>query len=145
METKDIGIAVTKPEGACQDSKCPFHGSLRLHGRTFVGTVLAARSAKTATVGWERRYPIPKYERYERRYTKLHAHNPSCINAQEGDLVTLVETRPLSKTKNFVIVQKSKPVTVKVAGEDATAAKPAQAKKEAAPAKTAKKAKKGEE
>lgn len=130
MESKNIGITATRPDGQCQDPKCPFHGSLRLHGRTFIGTVLAARSAKTATVGWERRYPIPKYERYERRYTKLHAHNPSCINAQEGDIVTLAETRPLSKTKHFVIIQKSKPTKVKVTGEEEAEAKPAKKSKE---------------
>jgi len=123
MEPKQIGIDVPRPSGTCQDSKCPFHGSLKLHGRVFTGMVLATRSAKTATVGWERRYALPKYERYERRYTKLHAHNPSCINAQEGDLVTIAETRPLSKTKHFVVIQKSKPINVKVAGEDEAAEK----------------------
>ncbi|MBI4150423.1 30S ribosomal protein S17 [Candidatus Woesearchaeota archaeon] len=118
MEAKKIGIPVQPPSGQCQDSKCPFHGSLKLHGRTFTGMVLATRSAKTATVGWERRYYVPKYERYERRYTKLHVHNPTCINAQQGDVVIIAETRPLSKTKHFVVVQKSKPTSIKVAGEE---------------------------
>lgn len=129
METKNVGIAVQPPSGVCQDPKCPFHGSLKLHGRTFTGMVLATRSAKTATVGWERRYHLPKYERYERRYTKLQVHNPTCINAQEGDEVVIAETRPLSKTKHFVVIQKSKPSTIKVAGEEEIKEKPSKEKK----------------
>ncbi len=128
-QQKNIGIDVAKPAGVCHDSKCPFHGRLRLHGRLLTGVVLATRSAKTATVGWERRYHIQKYERYERRYTKLHAHNPSCINAETGDIVTIAETRPLSKTKHFVIIKKKKPATVKVTGEEEPQARPAKEKK----------------
>ena len=36
----------------------------------------------------------------------MKVHNPDCINAKEGDLVGVVECRPLSKTKNFVIIRK---------------------------------------
>ena len=142
-DAKNVGISVEKPQQECHDGKCPFHGSLKLRGRTFTGTVLAARSSKTATVGWERRYHIPKYERYERRYTKLHVHNPSCINAETGDLVVIAETRPLSKTKNFVIIQKSKPTRVKVTGEDPITTKEIKEKKSKEPKE--KKQKKTEE
>ena len=61
----------------------------------------------TATVEWERVQHIPKYERYEKKRSKIKAHNPKCINAAEGDIVKVMECRPLSKTKNFVIVEKS--------------------------------------
>lgn len=33
-------------------------------------------------------------------------HNPDCVNAKEGEVVKIMECRPLSKTKNFVIIQK---------------------------------------
>jgi len=54
----------------------------------------------------ERMQVIPKYERYERRTSKLHAHNPPCIAARAGDRVKIMECRRLSKTKSFVVVQK---------------------------------------
>ncbi|MBU1850224.1 MAG: 30S ribosomal protein S17, partial [Nanoarchaeota archaeon] len=60
---------------------------------------------KTVTVEWERRKYIPKYERYEKRRSKVKAHNPNCIKAQEGDLVVIKEVRPISKSKNFVVME----------------------------------------
>lgn len=90
----------------CNDKNCPFHGNLRIRGRSFVGIVTSDKMAKTATIEWARRKYIPKYERYERRRTKIHAHNPECINAEKGDQVEIRECRPLSKIKNFVIIKK---------------------------------------
>lgn len=78
---------------------------LSLRGRTFEGRVVSDKMHKTVTVEWERRKYVPKYERYERRRTKVKAHNPESINAKTGDIVRIVETRPLSKTKNFIVVE----------------------------------------
>lgn len=105
MELKNIGIKAAKPAGKCDDDNCPFHGKLKCRGRTFVGTIISAKMQKTATVSWERRHFLKKYERYEKRKSKVKAHNPACINAHEGDIVKIMECRPLSKTKNFVIVE----------------------------------------
>jgi len=74
-------------------------------GRTFTGTVIAAKMPKTATIQWERRKFVPKYERYEKRRTRIKAHNPEKINAAEGDMVMVQECRRLSKTKNFIILK----------------------------------------
>jgi len=90
----------------CKDNHCSTHGSVRTHGRALTATVTSARAQKTATVELERRYFVPKYERYERRKTKLSAHNPDCIDAKPGDIVRLVECRPISKTKHFIITEK---------------------------------------
>ncbi|MBW3019202.1 30S ribosomal protein S17 [Candidatus Woesearchaeota archaeon] len=76
------------------------------HGRTFVGTVVAAKMQDTATVEWERSRYIPKYERFEKLTTRVKAHNPENIDAKKGDIVKIMECRPLSKTKNFVIIEK---------------------------------------
>ena len=103
---RNIGIKVKTPEKECNDKNCPFHGSLRRRGRVFVGTVIGTKMHKTATVEWTRRYYLPKYERYEKRRTRVKVHNPSCINAQNGDVVRIMECRPLSKTKNFVVIEK---------------------------------------
>jgi small subunit ribosomal protein S17 len=78
-------------------------------GRTFTGTVIAAKMPLTATIQWERRKFVPKYERYEKRRTRIKAHNPENINAVEGDVVVVQECRRLSKTKNFIILSKVKP------------------------------------
>jgi small subunit ribosomal protein S17 len=103
---KNIGLESKKPEKTCTDKKCPFHGDLKVRGREFTGKVVSAMAKNTAKVMWDRKYAIPKYERYEMRRTKLSAHNPECINAQKDDIVRIVECRKLSKTKNFVIIEK---------------------------------------
>ncbi|MFH0956987.1 MAG: 30S ribosomal protein S17 [Candidatus Aenigmatarchaeota archaeon] len=103
---KDIGIGVAAPAGSCEDQNCPWHGSLPVRGRIFEGNVVSAKSHLTVVV--ERKYPyfIPKYQSYERRKSRITAHNPTCIAAKEGDAVTVAECRPLSKTKAFVVVAK---------------------------------------
>jgi ribosomal protein uS17 len=78
----------------------------RTHGRVFIGTVVSDRMAATVTVAWERRHYVPKYQRYERRYSKVKAHNPPEIDAKAGDTVTIMETRPISKTKHFIVIKK---------------------------------------
>lgn len=105
MEAKNIGVQVEKPKGKCDDSNCPFHGRLSCRGRVFTGTIISVKMQKTAIVEWERKQFLSKYERYEKRRSRVKAHSPSCIGAQDGDIVKIMECRPLSKTKNFVIVE----------------------------------------
>lgn len=76
------------------------------YGRSFVGTVVSDKMASTVVVAWKRRIHIPKYERYTTRTSKVKAHNPESIDAKEGDIVKIVQCRPLSKTKNFIVVEK---------------------------------------
>lgn len=104
--TRKIGIVLEEPKQKCNDAKCPFHGKLTVRGRRFIGTALSTRMRKTAVIEFERTYFLPKYERYEKRRTRLKAHNPACIAAKDGNIVEIMECRPLSKTKNFVIIQK---------------------------------------
>ena len=91
----------------CKDNHCPKHGTVKVHGRAFTVTVQSARAQKSAIVEWERRYHVPKYERYERRRTTLTVHNPECIDANAGDIVRIMECRPISKTKHFVILERT--------------------------------------
>ena len=104
--SKGIGLNIKQPKDSCEDKHCSFHGGLKLRGREFVGTVVKASAQKTAVVQWQRLFYLPKYERYEKRRSKLQVHNPACINAKVGDKVRIIESRPISKTKNFVIVEK---------------------------------------
>jgi small subunit ribosomal protein S17 len=106
MKTKkQIGIEVDFPKEKCEDDNCPFHGTLKLRGRTFTGTIVSKDTNRSAVVEWPRQIKIPKYERTEKRKSKVSVHNPSCIDAQKGDVVQIIETRPISKTKKFVIVK----------------------------------------
>jgi len=98
-------IKTKEAEKKCEDLRCPFHGTLSVRGRTFVGKVISAKMYKTVTVEFDRINYIQKYERYEKRRTRIKAHNPECINAKEGDIVKIKECRPLSKTKKFVVIE----------------------------------------
>ncbi|MBI4441156.1 30S ribosomal protein S17 [Candidatus Woesearchaeota archaeon] len=88
----------------CGDEHCPTHGTLKIKGRVFLGTVTSDKMQKTVTVQWDRRVFVPKYERYLKAWSRIKAHNPPCVNAKVGDYVRIRECRPLSKTKNFVVV-----------------------------------------
>ena len=72
--------------------------------RTVEGRVVSNKMNKTVTVLVERQVKHALYGKYIKRSTKLHAHDEdgSC---QEGDVVRLVETRPVSKTKNWRVVE----------------------------------------
>ncbi|KXA99630.1 30S ribosomal protein S17 [candidate division MSBL1 archaeon SCGC-AAA261G05] len=101
-----IDLKTKTPEKECNDKNCPFHGSLSIRGRTLVGEVASEKMDKTVVVEREFAQKIPKYERYERRTSRIHAHNPPCINANVGDKVRIAECRRLSKLKSFVVIGK---------------------------------------
>jgi len=101
-----VGLGIEPPKEKCEDKNCPFHGALSVRGRVFMGTVVSDKMSKTVVVECEHMHKVGKYERYERRTSKLHAHNPPCINARIGDKVKFMECRRLSKTKTFAIVQR---------------------------------------
>ena len=105
-KNRNIGIDVTPPKEVCNDPNCPFHGTLSIRGKILEGIVVSARTPKTAIVRRDYLHYVPKYERYERRHSRIAAHNPPCINAKKGDRVKIAECRPLSKTKHFVIIEK---------------------------------------
>lgn len=106
MVKKTIGIDVKKPEAKCEDKYCPFHSNIAVRGRVFTGTVVSDVFQKTVSVEWQRRRFVSKYERYEKRRTKVRAHSTPCIEIKKGDTVNIMESRPISKTKKFIIVEK---------------------------------------
>ena len=79
---------------------------IKLRGRTFIGTVISSKMQKTVTVEFSRKIMLPKYERFTKKRTRIKAHNPDSIKAEDGDIVKIMESRPISKTKNFVIIEK---------------------------------------
>lgn len=118
-EARNIGIEVTPPTKACSDPHCPFHGSLSVRGITIDGRVASTKMEKSVVVEREFLFYVPKYERYEKRTRRFTAHHPPCIPLAQGDEVTIMECRPISKTKSFVVVE-SRKGGLRVAGEDYT-------------------------
>ena len=68
--------------------------------RELTGVVLSNKAEKTITVRVDRRVKHPVYGKFIRRSTKLAAHDPG-NRCQEGDMVAIVETRPISRTKSW--------------------------------------------
>ena len=71
--------------------------------RTLTGKVVSDKMDKTITVLIERRVKHPLYGKIVKRSTKLHAHDET-NECRMGDVVTIKETRPLSKNKTFELV-----------------------------------------
>ena len=73
--------------------------------RTLIGRVVSNKMDKTVTVLVERKVKHPVYGKYVVRSTKLHAHDAS-NELNEGDVVEIAETRPLSKTKTWTVTRR---------------------------------------
>jgi len=105
---RNIGLEVKKPEEDCKSVDCPFHGNLKIRGKTMTGEVVSLKAGDTVVI--ERKYLtfVPKYERYERRRKKIIAHKPKCMKLAKGDQIKIAECRPVSKTKRYVVIEKLK-------------------------------------
>ena len=71
--------------------------------RTLEGRVVSDKMDKTVVVLIERRVTHSKYKKVIKRTTKLHAHNE--LDAKEGNIVKIKETKPYSKTKTWKVVE----------------------------------------
>src|SRR3989338_6395140 len=92
------------PSKACTDKKCPYHGLINVKEEILHCKVIKKDVNHSATIEWFRSFYVPKYERYEVRRSRLKVHNPECIDAQIGEKVVVAKSRPLSKTKNHIII-----------------------------------------
>ena len=72
--------------------------------RTLVGKVVSDKRAKTVTVLVERRVKHELYGKIVARSSKYHAHDET-NEYKLGDIVEISESRPLSKTKNWVVTR----------------------------------------
>lgn len=69
-----------------------------------VGRVVSAKMTKTIVVRVERRFAHPRFKKVVRAYKKFYAHDERS-EAREGDLVRIVETRPISRLKRWRLVE----------------------------------------
>lgn len=78
--------------------------SVRNRRKVRTGVVVGDRADKTVTVLVERRLAHPLYGKQIKRSKKYHAHDEE-NECQVGDTVSIMETRPLSKTKRWRVVE----------------------------------------
>jgi small subunit ribosomal protein S17 len=81
-----------------------LHHAVRGNRKERVGEVLASQMAKTIVVRVERRFPHPPFRKVVTQYKKYYAHDEKG-EARPGDRVRIEETRPLSKTKRWRLVE----------------------------------------
>lgn len=72
--------------------------------KTFIGRVVSTKMDQTAVVVVETKKMHPLYKKRVKKTKKYHAHDE--LGVKEGDLVKIIETRPISKTKKWKIVEK---------------------------------------
>lgn len=70
--------------------------------RTFSGTVVSTKMKDTIVVEVTRFTPHPKYRKYQKHTSRFKAHDAGNTK-KEGEKVTIVECRPMSKDKNFTV------------------------------------------
>jgi small subunit ribosomal protein S17 len=76
----------------------------RKRRKTRIGTVKSNKMTKTITVAVERKIKHPIYGKFLKKTTRFHAHDEA-NTAGIGDVVRIMETRPMSKTKRWRLVE----------------------------------------
>ena len=110
--SRNIGIPdITPPKTKveeCNDQSCPYHGNTRIRGKITKGVIVSKKSRNTVIIKRDYVQFVKKYQRYERRNTRLACHLPNCLShvINIGDLVRVGESRKISKTKAFIVLEK---------------------------------------
>jgi small subunit ribosomal protein S17 len=78
---------------------------LSVRGARIVGRVVSDKNKKTVVVERDVTKKITKYKRLARSRSRIQAHNPDEIGARTGDMVRIGETRKISKTKSWVVME----------------------------------------
>ncbi|XP_055707795.1 40S ribosomal protein S11 isoform X1 [Phlebotomus papatasi] len=109
----NIGLGFKTPkeavDGSYIDKKCPFTGKVAVRGRILTGIVQKMKMQRTIVIRRDYLHYIRKYNRFEKRHKNMSVHLSPCFRDVElGDIVTVGETRPLSKTVRFNVLKVSK-------------------------------------
>ncbi len=106
---KDIGLGFKTPKEAIEghyiDKKCPFTGDVSIRGKILKGMVISTKMQRTIIVRRDYLHYIKKYQRYEKRHRNIAVHCSPAFRVKEGDIATIGECRPLSKTVRFNVLK----------------------------------------
>jgi len=87
------------------DKKCPFTGDVSIRGRILKGVVISTKMQNTVIIRRDYLHFIAKYRRFEKRHSNMAVHVSPCFRIKEGDVVTVGQCRPLSKTVRFNVLK----------------------------------------
>uniref|UniRef100_A0A674H5U1 Small ribosomal subunit protein uS17 n=1 Tax=Taeniopygia guttata TaxID=59729 RepID=A0A674H5U1_TAEGU len=103
------GFSSPAIEGTYIDKKCPFTGNVSIRGRILSGVVTKMKMQRTIVIRRDYLHYIRKYNRFEKRHKNMSVHLSPCFrDVQIGDIVTVGECRPLSKTVRFNVLKVTK-------------------------------------
>jgi len=110
--TRNVGLGFKTPREALSgtyiDKKCPFTGDVSIRGRILTGIVVKNKMTRTIVIRRDYLHYIRKYNRFEKRHKNIPVHcSPAFRDVQLGDLATVGECRPLSKTVRFNVLKVS--------------------------------------
>nr|XP_025727323.1 phosphatidylinositol N-acetylglucosaminyltransferase subunit P isoform X2 [Callorhinus ursinus] len=106
-----LGFKTSKEaiEGIYIDKKCPFTGNVSIRGRILSGVVTKMKMQRTIVIRRDYLHYIRKYNRFEKRHKNMSVHLSPCFrDVQIGDIITVGECRPLSKTVRFNVLKVTK-------------------------------------
>ncbi|OUC43161.1 ribosomal protein S17P [Trichinella nativa] len=96
-------------EGNYIDKKCPFTGNVSIRGRILTGVVMKMKMQRTIVIRRDYLHYVKKYARFEKRHKNMSVHLSPCFrDVKVGDIVTVGECRPLSKTVRFNVIKVTK-------------------------------------
>merc|ERR1712139_372233 len=110
---RSVGLGFKTPreaiEGTYIDKKCPFTGDVSIRGRILTGVVQKMKMQRTIVIRRDYLHYIKKYNRFEKRHRNMSVHLSPCFrDVALGDVVTVGECRPLSKTVRFNVLKVNK-------------------------------------
>jgi small subunit ribosomal protein S17 len=97
LKTKKTTKTAAKPAATTQNAT-----EAKLHRRTMTGIVVSDKMMKTRVVKVERQVRDAFYGKYISKANKFRVHDEKNLS-KEGDLVTIVESRPMSKEKRWAL------------------------------------------
>ncbi len=91
----------------CNDKKCYKHGKpkVKVRGERLIGRIISTKGKNTAIIERAVTKKLRKYQRWAKERSRIPAHNPPCIAAEVGDKVIVGETKKLSKTKAWTVLE----------------------------------------
>jgi len=107
---RNVGLGFKTPRDAIHgnyiDKKCPFTGNVAIRGRILTGVVMKNKMQRTIVIRRDYLHFVKKYNRYEKRHKNMSVHLSPCFrDVGPGDVVTVGECRPLSKTVGFNVLK----------------------------------------